>query len=90
VQNHNDPPVELTTPTEASEATPQPWHFEVSELLTQAATLCIEHGLELDAYLSGAWAAYVDARPGMRHELEELHLRDQLDELRKLGRMAKA
>jgi len=90
VQNHNNTPTELKTFPEPGEAPQRPWHFEVSRLLTQAATLCIEHGLEIDAYLSGAWAAYVDARPGMRSQLEELQLRDQLDELRKLGRVAQA
>jgi len=90
VPNHNNMPAQPTTSTESSEATSRRWDFEVSQLLTQAAALCIEHGIEIDAYLSGAWAAYVDARPGMRHYLEERQLRDHLDELRKLGRMAQA
>ena len=90
MQNHNNTPAEFNFSTEPNDARPRPWHFEVSQLLTQAATLCIEHGLEIDAYLSGAWAAYVDARPGMRSQLEELQLRDQLEELRRLGRIAKA
>jgi hypothetical protein len=88
VQNHNNTPAELKIPAEPIES--RPWHFEVSQLLTQAATLCIQHGIELEAYMSGAWAAYVDARPGLRNQLEEQHLRDQLEELRRLGRIAKA
>jgi len=84
VQNQNSSPVEL------SEGESPPWYFEVSQLLTQAAILCIQHDLDIDAYMSGAWAAYVEARPGMRNQIEELHLRDQLEELRRLGRMGQA
>jgi hypothetical protein len=83
-------PAEVVPPTEPIEPTRRPWHAEVSLLLSQAATLCVEHGVDVDAYMSGAWAAYVEARPGMRDQLEEMKLRDQLDELRKLGRMGSA
>jgi hypothetical protein len=83
-------PAEVVPPTEPIEPTRRPWHAEVSLLLSQAATLCVEHGVDVDAYMSGAWAAYLEARPGMRDQLEEMKLRDQLDELRKLGRMGSA
>ena len=66
------------------------WQFEVSQLLQRAAALCTEHGVEVDAYMSGAWSAYIEARPGMREQLEEAQLRDQLDELRRMGRIAEA
>lgn len=89
MQNHNNTPAESPPSTEV-ETTQHPWYFEVSQLLTQAAILCIQHGLDVDAYMSGAWAAYVEARPGMRSQLEEMHLRDQLEELRKLGRIGQA
>jgi hypothetical protein len=40
--------------------------------------------------MKAAWSAYVESRPGMREHLEELQLREQLDELRKLGRLGVA
>ncbi len=62
----------------------------VGDLLAQAAALCVEHGLDVDSFMRGAWSAYVEARPGLRDYLEELQLRQQLDEIRKLGRMGEA
>lgn len=82
-----DPPTE---PAESIESARRPWHLEVGHLLIEAATLCIQHGLDVDVYMSSAWAAYVEARPGMRDQLEELELRDQLEELRKAGRIGAA
>ena len=69
---------------------PKPWPLEIGELLMQAANLCIEHGLDADTFMKGAWAAYVDARPGLRDYIEEMQLRAQIDELRKLGRIPDA
>ena len=43
------------------------WQSEVGDLLTQAASLCVEHGLDVDTFLTGAWSAYVEARPGLQH-----------------------
>ena len=68
----------------------QPWPAEVADLLSRAAELCIDHGMDVDAFMRDAWSAYVDTRPGMREYLEELQLRNQLDELRKAGRIADA
>lgn len=72
------------------EPQPKPWHTEVGDLLAQAAILCVEQGLDVDTFMKGAWSAYVEARPGMRDQLEEMQLRAQLDEIRKLGRMGEA
>jgi hypothetical protein len=72
------------------EDTDQPWHTEVGDLLAQAALLCVEHGLDVEAFMKGAWSAYVEARPGLRDYIEEVQLRAQLEELRKLGRMGEA
>jgi hypothetical protein len=57
------------------------------DLLDEAAKGC---DVEVDAFVRGAWAAYLDARPGMRERLEEQQLRAQLDELRKHGQIAQA
>lgn len=67
-----------------------PWQAEVAQLLTHAAALCVEHGVDVDGFVRGAWSAYVESRPGMREQLEEMQLRDQLDEIRKAGRMGEA
>ncbi|HET9627458.1 MAG TPA: hypothetical protein VFP84_39145 [Kofleriaceae bacterium] len=98
MQNPNNPATEPATRTEsrseADAAEPtvaaRPWQAEVGQLLQRAAALCTEHGVEVDAYMSGAWTAYIEARPGMREQLEEAQLREQLGELRRLGRMAEA
>ncbi len=66
------------------------WQSAVGDLLTQAANLCVEHGLDVDTFLTGAWSAYVEARPGLREYLEELQIRNQLEELRKQGRLGAA
>jgi hypothetical protein len=57
------------------------------DLLEQAASRC---DVDPDSFVRGAWAAYLEARPGMKEHLEELHLRAQLEELRKEGRIGLA
>ncbi len=66
------------------------WHLEVGDLLAQAAILCVQNGLDVETFMKGAWSAYVEARPGLRDYLEEMQLRNQLEEIRKLGRMGEA
>lgn len=92
MHNHNHTAnVELELATEPSEPIEaQPWHAEVGQILTRAAQLCVEHGIDLDTFMRGAWSAYLEARPGMRDYLEEVQLRDQLDEIRKHGHMGQA
>jgi hypothetical protein len=68
----------------------KPWHGEVGDLLAQAAILCIAQGLDVDTFLMGAWSAYVEARPGLKDYIEEMQLRNQLEEIRKNGRMGEA
>ena len=76
-------------PLEISEEVKQ-WHSEVGDLLAQAAILCVANGLDVDTFMKGAWSAYVEARPGLKDYIEEMQLRNQLDEIRKLGRMGEA
>jgi len=95
VQNHPSPPGQPATPTIDAASEPienlrHPWYAQVGDLLSRAAALCVEHGLDVDSFVRGAWSAYVESRPGMREELEELQLRNQLDELRRLGRLGEA
>ena len=57
------------------------------ELLAEAAS---RTDVDPDAFIHGAWAAYLAARPGMREHLAELQLRAELDQLRKEGRIGLA
>jgi hypothetical protein len=96
VRNHNNRPAEsdLARRAEPIEASIEPpefsWHAQVGQLLTQAAMLCVENDVDLENFMKGAWSAYVESRPGMRDYLEEMQLREQLEEIRKLGHMAEA
>ncbi|HMG23627.1 MAG TPA: hypothetical protein VK607_19970 [Kofleriaceae bacterium] len=91
MQNHPSTTAKFeTAESEPIEAPRKPWQAEVGALLTQAAALCVEHGVDLDNFMKGAWSAYVESRPGMREHLEEMELRDQLAEIRKLGRIGQA
>lgn len=92
MQNQNEMPIEAQTeaPADATEGANQAWQFMLDVLLHQAAALCVQHGVDVDAFMNGAWSAYVETRPGMRDQLEEMQLRNQLDELRKLGRLGTA
>lgn len=66
------------------------WSVEVSELLAHAAELSAANTVELDQFIRGAYAAYFKARPGMREEMAERVLSEQIDELRRTGRIAVA
>ena len=90
MQNPNNMIRPHRQPVEESDERTQPWHTEVGDLLAQAAILCVQHGLDVDTFMKGAWSAYVEARPSMRDYLEEMQLRNQLEELRKLGRVGEA
>lgn len=74
----------------STQGSSKPWNAEVVDLLAQAAGLCVEHGLDVETFMKGAWSAYVEARPGLREHLEEMQLLAQLEELRRLGRIGQA
>ncbi len=67
-----------------------PWHVEVGDLLAQSALLCAKNGVDMETFMKGAWSAYVEARPGLRDEIEEMQLKSQLDTLRKDGKIGLA
>jgi hypothetical protein len=91
VQNHPNASAEPETQeSEPIDAPGLPWQAEVGRLLSQAAALCVEQGVDVDNFIKAAWSVYIEARPGMREQLEEAQLRDQLDEIRKAGRMGQA
>lgn len=70
--------------------TAKTWQAQVSDLLSRAAELCVEHEVEMDPFVRGACSAYLEARPGMREELADRELAEKLDELRRAGRIATA
>ncbi|HEU4610860.1 MAG TPA: hypothetical protein VFS15_02240 [Kofleriaceae bacterium] len=63
---------------------------EIAALLEQAAQLAAANGVEGGAFKRAAWSAYLDARPGLRQELEDRQLRAQLRKLRKRGLVGSA
>jgi hypothetical protein len=63
---------------------------EVVQLLRRAAQLAAERGAESDLFMQAAWAACLEARPGLREALADKELRSQLKKLRKRGLVAKA
>lgn len=66
------------------------WQTEVSEMLARAASVCAEHGVDMEAFMSGAFSAYFEAQPGLREQIETMQLIAQLQELRQAGRIATA
>jgi hypothetical protein len=70
----------------ANQTETKPWLEEVSELLSRAAELCVEHDVDVDPFVRGAYSAYLEAHPGMREELAERELQRQLAEMRRQGR----
>ena len=90
MHHHPNPLAEPETNDSDSIDAPRPWQAEVGRLLSQAAALCVQQGVDVESFMKNAWSAYVEARPGMRDYLEEMQLRDQLDEIRKAGRMGEA
>lgn len=63
---------------------------DVVHLLRRAAKLAAEHSSDTDLFMQAAWAACLDARPGLREQLEDKELRAQLKKLRKRGLVGSA
>jgi len=66
-----------------------PW-TDVVQLLRRAAQLSATRGVDSDHFMQAAWAACLEARPGLREKLEDKELRSQLKKLRKRGLVASA
>jgi hypothetical protein len=56
----------------------------------EAAAAAVELGVELEPWMQAAWAAYVEHRPGLRAQLEDLQLANQIEELRQRGQVGEA
>ncbi|HMG53480.1 MAG TPA: hypothetical protein VK601_08355 [Kofleriaceae bacterium] len=63
---------------------------EVVQLLRRSAQLAARRGMASDRFMEEAWAACLDARPGLREELEDKELRAQLKKLRRRGLVGRA
>ena len=74
----------------AFEPPPDAWLQELAMLLEQAAQLAAANGLEGDVFKRAAWNAYLDAKPGLRKQLEDKQLRAELRKLRKRGLVGSA
>ena len=76
-------------PSSGTSGETTPWR-EVVQLLRRASQLATEHGVDSDLFMQAAWAACLDARPGLREQLADKELRAQLKKLRKRGLVASA
>ena len=61
------------------------WLEELAEALERAAQIAAANGVEGDAFKRAAWDAYLNARPGLRQQLEDKQLKAQLRKLRRRG-----
>jgi len=73
-----------------SNRTDKTWQEEASELIARAAELCVEHGVDLDTFMRGAYSSYLEARPGLAEQLADQKLAAQLEVMRSAGRIASA
>jgi hypothetical protein len=79
----------LSEPSRA-EAPESAWIAEIVALLERAAQLAVANDVQGEVFKRAAWNAYLDARPGLREQLEDKQLRAQLRKLRKRGLIASA
>lgn len=62
----------------------------LDEVFEKAARISVEKDVDLEDFMTAAWEAYVDARPGYRDHLEFKHTLERLDELRREGKIGLA
>ena len=63
---------------------------ELEAVLARAADLSARQDVPKEEFMAAAWNAYLEARPGLREELEIRELKSQLKKLRKQGLLALA
>ena len=63
---------------------------DLLELLSRAAKLAADKGVDNEAFMAAAWNAVLDAHPGMREALADRELRKQLRAWRKQGLIGQA
>ena len=62
----------------------------MKNLLRKAAAAAADNGVSLDVFADAAWQAFIDAKPGLREELETRAIAAQLHELRERGLVGSA
>jgi len=72
-------------PADAPVAAEPSWSAQVEQLLLQAAALCVENDVDPEAFMQAAWAANLDARPGLREHIADAQLMAQVEHLRGRG-----
>lgn len=83
-------PPHVALPEPVTEELEETSWSNIVDLLRQAAELAAARGAETERFMQAAWLACLDARPGLREELEDKELRAQLKKLRKRGLVANA
>jgi hypothetical protein len=87
-------PVADPQPVDAAEEVagelPETAWKDVVHLLRRAAAIAAAHSSDTDLFMQAAWTACLDARPGLREQLEDKELRSQLKKLRKRGLVGSA
>jgi hypothetical protein len=63
---------------------------ELDDLLERAAKLAADRGLDHEVFIQSAWAKCLQARPGLRAELEDKRWQSELRRLRRRGRVPTA
>ncbi len=63
---------------------------ELREVLGAAAAMAAQEGTDLDDFMRLAWQSYIDAQPGLREQLENLRLTQEIAELREAGKVGLA
>ena len=58
---------------------------DTADALDHAANTAVAGGMELEAFMQTAFAAYLAANPGKREEMENNHAVAHLEELRRRG-----
>jgi hypothetical protein len=79
-----------SAPATPAEPVPEAAWSDLEKALRRAAQLAADCGAESELFMQAAWAAYLDAQPGLREKLEDKELRAQLKKLRKRGLVASA
>lgn len=64
--------------------------MDLKNLLAQAAAHAVDTGVSLDTFADAAWQAWLDAKPGLREELEARAIVAHLGDLRERGLVGSA
>jgi hypothetical protein len=60
---------------------------DLREAFRRASALAGELGLDLDDYMRMAWQSYMDERPGLREQLEDIRLVAEIEAMRLAGKV---